>query len=241
MISLSRLTGPFREFGLFGGTIYCLNRVFLRSRVPVRLFQYEFMAQPIVGTSHLPDRVSRFVQVRELPCGDPAYRFMPLTPEVLDLRHRQNTVCLGAFQRDALLAYMWFCFGSYEEDEVRCLFLMRPIERSVWDFDFYVFPEHRAGFAFVALWDRANAYLRDRGVETSFSRVSRFNSASRNAHSHFQWTRLGRALFLRAGRAQAMIATCAPYIHISLTGKSRPTVALSAPRSHVQPAIAASA
>ena len=75
-------------------------------------------------------------------------------------------------------------------------------EDSVFDFDFYIYPEHRMGLAFVALWNGANAFLSSRGIRfPTFSRLTRFNTA-RIAHRHFGWKHVGRALFLQLGSSR---------------------------------------
>jgi hypothetical protein len=96
----------------------------------------------------------------------------------------------------------------------------------VFDFDFYLFPEHRMGLGFVGLWNGANAFLNRRGVHHTFSRLTRFNVASRRAHQHLGWKVVGRALFLQAWRIEIMLATLFPYVHISATKSGRVRLAL---------------
>ena len=228
---VERLKGPIREFGWFAGLYYGLDRVLMLARSPFRLYFYELMAQPIQSTDCVPASLKKDLEVREIVRGDPSLGSMPVTEEVLAYRFKQRTVCLGAFHKGRFVAYMWLCFGPYEEDEVRCRFVPIPEAESVWDFDFYVFPADRFGLGFASLWDAANAFLRNRGVRFSFSRVSRFNLASRKTHQHFGWKRLGRAFFLKAKRLQLMVATISPYVHIAVNNSSRPTFELRAERS----------
>ena len=77
------------------------------------------------------------------------------------------------------------------------------------------------GLAFVALWNGANAFLSSRGIRYTFSRLTRFNTASRRAHRHFGWKHVGRALFLQLGRFEMMLATVAPFAGISFAATSR--------------------
>ena len=153
---------------------------------------------------------------------------MPVPAEILERRFRQPTRCLGAFQNGRFVGYMWLCFGPYEEDEVRCTFVPQPATEAAWDFDMYVFPGDRLGLGFARLWDEANRYLRERGVRFSCSRVSRYNTASRRAHEHFAWKRLGRALYLKGRRWQGMTATVFPYLHLSFGEYARPRLELRA-------------
>ena len=70
------------------------------------------------------------------------------------------------------------------------------------------------GIGFVAVWHGANQYLQARGIRYTFSRLTRFNVASRRAHAHLGWKCVGRALFLKAWRVELMLATIAPYVFV---------------------------
>jgi hypothetical protein len=221
---VAKFVSPFKEFGFVSGLLYGIGRVLYRVGVPVRLFFYELMVQPISDRALVPPSLRNGIEVREITVGDPALALMPVSSEVLLDRFAKPTVCLGAFRDNQLVAYMWLCLGPYEEDEVRCLFDPQPANQAVWDFDFYVFPNHRLGMGFVCLWDGANAFLRERGIRFSCSRVTRFNMMSRKAHKHFKWERIGHTLFLRASRFQAMLATVPPYLHVAFGDSSRPVI-----------------
>jgi hypothetical protein len=217
---LSKITGPFREFGVGAGLLYACDRLLCRLSKRTRLHVYELMVQPITDKPLLPRRLSR-LEVREIAPGDPARALMPVRPDVMHAREVQRATCLGAFDKHTLVAYMWFCRNSYDEDEVRCTYELVDPDRSVFDFDFYIFPQHRMGTAFAALWNGANDNLRQRGVCYTFSRLTRFNTASRRAHRHLGWKVAGRALFLTLGRIELMLATIPPYAAASSRGRIR--------------------
>lgn len=219
-----KLKSPFSEFGFFGGLLYGIDEVLRRSGSRFRLFCYEIMVQPVSTEPLAPASLTRKVSVREIPQGDPLLDEMPPPKTVIDDRFDQNAVCLAAFKADSILGYQWVCFGPYDEDEVRCTFVPDPSDTTVFDFDFYVYPAHRFGIGFVALWDGTNAYLRERGIEFSCSRVSYFNTASRKSHDHLKWKRVGLTTFLRGRSWQLMIGTVAPYLHISFGETARPRV-----------------
>lgn len=217
---LQKVTSPFREFGLAVGFLYAIDRVLSRLSGRLRLHAYEFMVQPIGDKPLMPRRLSRLT-VREIGFDDPEIASMPVRPEVMQSRRRQRANCLGAFDGPQLVGYMWFCHGSYDEDEVRCTYVLADAARSVFDFDFFIFPEHRLGTAFVALWDGASRLLHARGVRYTFSRLTRFNVASRRAHQHLGWKTAGRALFLQLGRLEIMLATIFPFVQVSSSGRIR--------------------
>jgi len=233
--TLARIASPLKEFGVAAGFLYGVDRVLARVGSPVRLYCYELMVQPIADKPIAPPNLVKSTEIREIAPDDPALARMPVPADVIRFRLRQPTVCLGAFRKGELIAYMWLCFGPYEEDEVRCVFVPEPADQAVFDFDFYVFPEHRLGLAFVALWDGANRYLRGRGILHSCSRVSRFNTASRKTHEHFGWRCVGRALYLKGRRVQLMLATVAPWVHLSLSEAATPRIPLRPPQEAAAP------
>lgn len=218
---LHKLTSPFKEFGAFAGLLYLLDRLLVRISPKLRLYFYEIMVQPIPDQPLLPPRLTRHLEMREIRRGDPEVALMPARPDIKESRFAQQALCLGAFQKGRLIGYIWFCFRSYEEDEVRCTFVLTPEAAAVFDFDLYIFPEHRLGLGFAGIWNGANGFLRSRGIRYTFSRLTRFNLASRRAHQHLGWKRIGHTLFLHAGRLQVMAATIFPYLHLSLRKSGR--------------------
>ena len=210
-----RLCGPFKEYGPGAGALYAIDRVMQALSPHLRLFVYELMVQPVSDQPLLPARLSKSLEVREIRRGDPDVVLMPARPEIKQSRFDQGARCLGAYRNGQLVGYMWFCPERYEEDEVRCTYLLSPAARSVFDFDLYIYPEHRMGLAFIGIWNGANEHLRRRGVDFTFSRVTRFNLASRRAHAHLGAKRIGMAVFLRAWTLEMMLATVRPFLWIS--------------------------
>lgn len=203
------------------GLLYVIDRVLSSLTPKLRLYVYEFMVQPITAKSLLPRSFKKQLVIREIKLGDPEIALMPVRPEVMAARLETNATCLGAFKNDALIGYMWFCNPSYDEDEVRCTYVVHPAPEAVFDFDFYLFPEHRFGLGFVALWNGANEFLTQRGIRYTFSRLTRFNLASRRAHKHLGWKVVGRALFLQLWQVEVMLASVFPYVHVSPTKAGR--------------------
>ena len=218
---LRKISGPFREFGYAAGLFYAIDRVLSSLSPRLRLYVYELMVQPITNKPLLPVALDKQLEIREIKAADPEMALMPVRPEVMQARLAQNAVCLGAFRKGVLIGYMWFCNQTYDEDEVRCTFVLGRARESVFDFDFYLFPEHRMGLGFVGLWNGANEFLSRRGIHYTFSRLTRFNVASRRAHQHLGWKVVGRALFLRAWRLEIMAATLFPFVNVSMTKAGR--------------------
>ena len=218
---LRKISGPFREFGPAAGLLYAIDRVLSSLSPRLRLYVYELMVQPITDKPLLRGRLDRHLEIREIKAGDPEMALMPVRPEAMQARLAQNAICLGAFRKGALIGYMWFCNREYDEDEVRCTYVLGRARESVFDFDFYLFPEHRMGLGFLGLWNGANEYLSRRDIHYTFSRLTRFNVASRRAHQHLGWKTVGRVLFFQAWRLEVMVATLFPFVHVSITKAGR--------------------
>lgn len=216
-----RIAGPFREFGAVAGLLYSVDRILSAISPRARLHVYELMVQPITDKPLLPRNFKQSLAMRRILPGDAELAMMPVRPEVMAARIAQDATCLGAFKNGNLIGYMWFCERSYDEDEVRCTYVLERPEESVFDFDFYLYPEHRMGLGFVAIWDGANEFLTSRGIRYTFSRLTRFNLASRRAHRHLGWKLVGRALFLQLWRLEVMFATISPYVNVSLRKANR--------------------
>ena len=216
---IDRILAPFREFGPGAGALYLADRVLSALSPSTRVFVYEFMVQPITDEPVPQVRAPQAFETREIGSGDAERAAMPPSADIIDSRFAQGAICLGTFKQDRFVGYIWIRYGSHDEDEVRCRYVLEPAAESAFDFDLYIFPEHRLGLAFVAIWQNAIAALRSRGIRYSYSRLTRFNLASRRAHAHFGWRCVGRALFLKLWRLELMVGTVVPYAYLSFGGQ----------------------
>jgi len=216
------------ELGLLNAMYWSFNRVFDGLRVPCRIFRYFFVAQPVADSPFLPPRLGHSIDIRILQPDDSALKGLPVSAPVQRDRFAQNAVCFGAFHDDAIVGCLWLCLGTYNEDEVRCRYKLTPEKTTAWDFDVYVSPAARGGFAFLKLWDAANAYLREHDVNWSLSRISAFNPDSLRVHQNLGARRFASAVFLRLGRLQLMVSSVKPCVHLSFSSSQIPTLALSA-------------
>lgn len=233
-----RLIAPFREFGWLDGALYSFDRVLRRMSERCGLYVYDLMAQPISAKPLLAPQRLKNLHFSEIPRGHPDIALMPAREDIKALRFEQGARCLGVYRGEQLIAYVWLCFGAYEEDEVRCTYRLLQPECSVFDFDLYVFPEHRMGTAFMAVWHGANAYLSERGIEYTFSRVTRFNLASRRSHARLGASRAGVAAFLKLWHIELMLSSVAPGFALTWSSAQRVELRFAAPP--VQPAPEAS-
>lgn len=213
---------PIKEFGFEAGILYGLDQVLIRLGSRFRIFYYELMVQPVLEKPLAPPNLTRSYEVREISEGDEIIAKMPPPSHIIKHRFLQDVVCLGLFSKGKFIGYLWLCFGPYQEDEVRCTFIPLPEDQAVFDFDLYLFPEHRLGLGFVALWDNANRYMISRGIRFTSSRVSRFNTVARKSHRHLGCKCVGKAIFFRGKRVQIMFSTRMPFFHISFHEQSKP-------------------
>jgi hypothetical protein len=220
------LLSPFRDFGVATGCLYAVHRLLQRLSKRTGLYVYELMVQPISDEPLLPQSLAKNLSFREIKVGDPELERMPVPPAIRAARYAQGAVCLGAFQKGDFIGYIWFCFGAYEEDEVRCTYVLPPDGSAVFDFDLYVMPKYRLGVSFVGIWHGASKYLRERGVRCTFSRVTRFNLISLRSHAHLGWKRAGRATFLQLFKVEMMVASVRPFVSLSLAQRQRPRLKL---------------
>lgn len=219
---IGRLRATVGELGLGTALLYWTARVLDRSGGLAALHRYVIVLQPVPEAPLLKPHRGRSITVREVAADEECLAALPLTRDVLDYRFGQGATCYGAFQDGALIGCLWLALGPFDEDEVRCRYLREPEGAASWDFDVYIDPAHRAGFAFGRLWDTANARLRAAGARWSASRISAFNRGSLRSHRALGARPVGTATFLRLGPAQVMASSLKPRLHVCLTRAGAP-------------------
>ncbi len=219
-----------RQMGWLDTGLYALDRLLNKvSKGGTRLYKYYLVAQPVAKASLLPPGRGAQIQVRPIGAQDAGAKQFPRPAAAIEARYAQGARCLAAFRDDRFIGYLWLSLDGYQEDEVRARFT--PAPGAAWDFDVYVAPDCRLGFAFLRLWDEANRLLADNDIRWSCSRISAFNAGSRDVHARLGTVSLGSAVFLRAGRWQAMLATLPPYFHLSPHPAAFPEFRLDAGKS----------
>jgi hypothetical protein len=209
------------------GALYVVDRLMRAISPRMGLQVYEFMVQPMSAKPLLPPGLSKSLTFEEITDGHPDIAQMPAREDIKRQRFEQNAGCLGAYRKGELVGYLWYCRDRYEEDEVRCTYELVDAESSIFDFDLYVMPKHRMGIGFLGVWHGANLTLAPRGVRYTFSRLTRFNTASRRAHAHLGWRRLGTGVFVQLFGVEVMLCTLAPFVAITWRTGQRVTLRLS--------------
>jgi hypothetical protein len=216
-----------RDLGWLNASLYALKKLLLKGlRGRVIFYKYYLVAQPVRGTSLLQPGRGRKIEVRLIDASDAVVRQFPRPSGVIQERFRQGARCLVATKDGQFIGFLWLQFGSYMEDTVRASYSPLPSTQAAWDFDVYVEPQFRVGFAFPRLWDEANRILAEKEIKWSCSRISAFNAGSLGSHARLGIKTLGTAMFFCAGRWQLTCATVAPYIHLSTHSGSIPAFRL---------------
>lgn len=209
--------------------MYAIDRLLRRLSPRFSLQVYEFMAQPVLATPLLPPHRARDLAFTELGPTHPDLVRMPVPAGILAARFAQGARCMAGYRAGRMIGYLWWCRNRYDEDEVRCSYVLGDRAHSVFDFDFYVFPEHRMGTAFLALWQGANELLARQGTTHTLSRMTRFNLASRRAHMRLGARRVGSAAFLVLGRLQLMVSSMRPFGSIIWNPRRRVQLLIAPP------------
>lgn len=227
---LTRLTHTMRTLGTVNGLLYLVDQACRKAtRDTVRLVKYRLVAQPIGTGLSAPVRAGRETFIE--PAGpDHALAIeFPRPAHIIAARYAAGATCLVARVKDRFAGYLWWQREQYDEDEVRCHFVLASSHDSAWDFDVYVAPRYRLGRAMALLWQAAELRLAAEGVRWSFSRISAFNAESLASHARLGAVSCAQALFFVVGPVQVSLFTCAPYFHLSAGARSAPRLRLLPP------------
>jgi hypothetical protein len=210
--------------------LYALHRALqAASAGRARLVPYALVAQPIGCGVYAALRNDPATVVRVASPGDALSAAFPRPAAVNQQRWARGATCHVVTVKDSFAGTLWTVRGRYDEDEVRCEFVLADAQRCVWDFDVYVEPRFRLGRTLGRLWKAVDAQLAAEGVQWSFSRISLFNPASLSSHARLGARTTGHAVFLVLGPVQLAWSSLAPHWHLSTAAASRPQLRLAAP------------
>lgn len=209
--------------------LYALHRVLgIVSRGKAGVVPYELVAQPI-GTGKLGavrDDPGTVVQVAR--AGDAVTTAFPRPAAINQWRWDEGATCHVATVKGEFAGTLWTQRKLYREDEVRCDFVLDD-PRTVWDFDVYVVPRYRLGRTMGRLWKAVDAALAAEGVRWTFSRISRFNADSLNAHARLGAVSVGQVDVLFIGPLQLSWSRTGGRHRFACGVKQRVRIGLSPP------------
>ncbi|MBV7257116.1 hypothetical protein KCG44_10015 [Pacificimonas sp. WHA3] len=157
--------------------------------------RYRLIAVPRGGLPAMP----RGYGVRVAAPEDLAGR-IDSGPETISYRIAAGMVPLIAERQGKVLGVNWVTDGAFDEDEVRVRW--QPGAGCAWDTGLWVAPEQRLSRAFAALWAGTGAWLAERGLDWSMSRVADYNLASLAPHMRLGAVDLGAVGIAKAGPVQ---------------------------------------
>ena len=146
---------------------------------------------------------------------DGAFSRPPRDRPRVQMRVERGDICIAAARSARTVGVLWLSFGTFEETAVNCRFVVNPSDRVAWDSNLFIVEEARGGLIFVALWDGANAVLRERGYGWTATETSAFNGPSLQAHERLGAYRIGRIVHLCLGSLQVTFSSLHPHFHIA--------------------------
>ncbi len=224
------LRTAFKQMGPVDGSLYLCARLMERlSGGRVRIVKYRLVAQPIGRSAGPAMRADPATLIHDIAPGDAMVAAFPRPPDIIQRRYAAGATCTAALVRGEFAGFIWLQRQRYEEDEVRCSFVLAAPAACVWDFDVYVEPRFRIGRTMARLWSHVDAEQAARGVRWSFSRISAFNPASLASHARLGIVDCGGALFIVAGPLQLSVLPRFPYLHVSASDRNAPVWRLLPP------------
>jgi hypothetical protein len=216
--------------GWLDGSLYLADRVLRKaSGGSARIVKYYLVAQPIGRVDAKPMRSDPATVLCKVAKGDALVASFPRPAEILTRRFEAGATCTAALVQGEFAGFIWLQRSRYDEDEVRCTYVLEVPAVSVWDFDVYVEPRYRVGRTMARLWSHVDAELAADGVRWSFSRISAFNVASLASHTRLGAARRASVLFLAVGRWQLAVMPRFPFVHFSASERLVPVVRLRPP------------
>lgn len=224
------LRATFRQLGTTNGLLYLLGKTLQRiSRGRARIIRYHFVAQPVPVGEIAKLRPASKVVTRFISHDDPVVTQFPRPRNIINRRFKSGAECLVIESDGEFAGFLWLAYDCYDEDEVRCRYRLGCPTARAWDYDVYIAPRFRIGRSFARLWTAANAHLSGQGIHWSISRISAFNPGSLAAHRSLGIQVIGAATFICIGTLQLGVFNSAPFIHLSLSRTTIPTIDLLPP------------
>lgn len=184
-----------RTLGPLTSLSYALGRAAARVR-GVSWHRYVLIAVPLSGMPKMP----RGHVVRELSADALKTLVIDAPLDVQADRFARGLICLGAFDGEVLVGVNWLARGQYDEDEVDVRFLLP--DDAAWDTGLWIREDRRLGRAFAALWAGTGAWLAERGLKRSLSRIADYNTGSLRPHERMGGKTLGTLAAMRLGAWQ---------------------------------------
>jgi len=221
---LQKIRQNLDELGIMNALLYLFNKLLYRvSFKKVFLHKYHITRQPVITQKLVQTNKALDIEIRQINADDELLRQMDRPFGTLQTRFDRGGECFVALKRGKFAGNLWLNFECYQEDEVRCTYMLRPAGKAAWDYDVFVVPEFRFSYAFAKLWDHANAVMFQRGILYVYSRINFYNISSLRAHKRLGSEIIGSIVFITIGNCQLSISTrFKPFLTISLNKNTFP-------------------
>jgi hypothetical protein len=216
---VSRIGGLIRELGLGTALLYAVGQALSRWR-GTALHDLLLYVQPVRETPLLPSGRGASIEIRDYGGAAALAAGLPCPPEHMAGRRRPGMHCLAAYRDGRLIGFHWINLGPHDDELVRARYI-----GAAWSFHLHIDADQRGGLAFARLMDASWALLREHGRSELASYIAAANRGAIAAEERLGGRRLGRAVHVRLGPAQLLLANLPPYLHMSLSGHG-PTLKL---------------
>ena len=132
--ALASLRASFAEFGGGLGALYVLHRLLQALRIG-RVVPYMLVAQPIGNGVYAGVRDDPATSVQIAGPGSAVSAGFPRPAAINTQRWAAGATCHVCLVKGRFAGTIWIQRARYEEDEVRCDYLLPAGESCVWDFD----------------------------------------------------------------------------------------------------------
>lgn len=206
------------EVGFVTALLHVAGRALSRLGHGAALHDLVLYTQPVRATPLLPAARGVSIEVRSYSGHQALDAGLPGPPG----RRCNGMHCLAAYREGRLIGFQWVNLGSHQDEMVRARYVPMPEGRSAWSFDLNVDSAHRGGLVFARLTDATWALLRAHGRTEVASAIAASNRGAIGAEERLGGCRLGRAVHVRLGPLQLLVASLPPYLHLSVSDRGAP-------------------
>ena len=160
---------------------------------------------------------------------DGAFSRPPRDRARVQRRVERGDVCIAAVRAARTLGVLWLTFDTFDETDVKALFVVNPKAGMAWDSNLFVVEDARSGLLFATLWDGANELLREKGYRWSATQTSAFNGPSLQAHKRLGARRVGYVVYLLLGPLQVTLSSLRPHVHVASPSSAGPVFVVPPP------------
>jgi len=221
-----RLAGLVRELGWGTALLYLIGRGLERLGNWGALHDLLLYRQPVRPDALLPPGRGASIEIRTMSGAQAIDAGLPVPAALAAGRRRDGVYCLAAYRDGALIGQHWLDLGPHDDEMVRCRYATGPTGKSAWSYDMAIAPAHRGGLAYARLIDATGALLRAHGRVQVASYIVASNRLAIAAEERLGGRRLGRAVHLRLGPVQLLVASLPPYLQLSFSDRKRPVMRL---------------